>query len=252
MRLDKQGSNNYYVSNPRGFNGTLISKQDIQKVIDFAYAMCFGQGHHRDHRTGGQYDRKGGEKFCNTFQGKLAEVALYNFFKSQGLESQEPDFGIYTEGIWDDSDLEIKGKKINVKSAASQSNLLLLETKDWNLQGQYIPNVLRNDGSTTNYDYFILVRIHPDIKKLFKADRLMYSNEIEKTVIEEIIFKHNWSFDIAGYTTNEYIIATIKNNYILPQNSILNHYTKMDASNYYIQSGDLGLIEKLVNTLKAL
>ncbi|WP_333809158.1 hypothetical protein [Flavobacterium sp.] len=252
MRLEKKGSNNYYVSNPRGFIGIEISKEDVQKVIDFAYAMCFGQGHHRDHRTGGQYGRKGGEKFCNTFQGKLAEVALYNYFKSQGLESQEPDFGVYAEGIWDDSDLEIKGKKINVKSAASQSNLLLLETKDWNPQGQYIPNLLRNDGSTTTYDFFILVRIDPDIKKLFKAERLMYSNEIEKSVIEAIIFKHTWCFDIAGYTTNEYLIATIRNSYILPQNSILNHYTKMDASNYYIQSGNLGLIENLVNNLKAL
>ncbi|UUW11339.1 hypothetical protein NLG42_11145 [Flavobacterium plurextorum] len=252
MKLDRKGTDNYYVNNPRPFVGIAIARQDIQRVIDFAYAMCFGDGHHRNHRTGGQYGRKAGEKFCNTFQGKLGEVLLYVFFKSNGLESKEPDFEIYGEGKWDDSDLEIKNKKINVKSAASQSNLLLLETNDWNIQGHYIPNLLSNNGSTFKYDYFILVRIQPDIKKLFSAERLMYNNEIEKEVIEKLIFGQNWNYDIAGYCTHSELVTTIANGYVLPQNSTLNHYTKMDASNFYIQSGNMGVIDDLVNELKAI
>lgn len=253
MKLDNiEGSNNYYINNKRAFAGTLISKVAIQTVIDFAYEMCFGKGHHRNCRTGGQYDRKGGEKFCNAFQGKLAELVLYNYFKSEGLDLSEPDFGIYKEGIWDDSDLEIQGKKINVKSAASQSNLLLLETKDWNTQGQYIPNILLNNGSAFQYNYFVLVRIEPDIKKLFKAERLFFSNEISKKTIDEILFARTWNFDIAGYCTNADIITTIANNYILPQNAMLNQYTKMDACNYYIQSGDMKCIKDLVMQLKAI
>lgn len=251
MRLSNiQGSDEYFVSNPKAFSGKLISKDDIRAVIDFAYEMCFGEGHHRAKRTGGQYGRKAGEMFCNTFQGKLAEVALYNFFKEQGLESKEPDFGIYGRGVWDDSDLEINGKKINVKSVAPQSNLLLLETKDWNSQGHYIPNL--NNGSTSLYDYFILMRIKPDIKKLFSSNKYLYENEIPKEDIVKLIVGENWEYDIAGYCSNVDIVNTIANNYILPQNSKLNKWTKMDASNYYIQSGDLSDINNLVSILKAI
>lgn len=253
MKLDNAtGSNNYYVCHKKPFAGTLISRESVQTVTDFAYEMCFGEGHHRDCRTGGQYDRKGGEKFCNAFQGKLAEAVLYNYFKSEGLDLKEPDFGIYKEGVWDDSDLEIHGKKINVKSAAFQSNLLLLETKDWNSQGQYIPNMLLNNGATVQYDYFVLIRIEHDIKKLFRAEHLLYSNEIDRKTIDDMLFANNWYFDIAGYCTNADIIATIANGNILPQNAMLNQYTKMDASNYYIQSGDLVCIKELVQELKAI
>lgn len=253
MKLDNiAGSNNYSINNKKAFVGTLISKETIQTVIDFAYEMCFGTGHHRNCRTGGQYDRKGGEKFCNVFQGKLAEAVLYNYFKSEGLDLKEPDFGIYKEGIWDDSDLEIQSKKINVKSAASQSNLLLLETKDWNNQGQYIPNISLNNGSTFVYDYFVLVRIEPDIKKLFRAERLFFSNDIERKIIEDILFGKNWHFDFAGYCKHSDVAATIANNYVLPQNAMLNQYTKMDASNYYIQSGNMRCVKDLVQEFKTI
>jgi hypothetical protein len=251
MKLDNvAGSNNYYVSNKKQFTGTLITKEAIQTVADFAYEMCFGAGHHRNCRTGGQYERKGGEKFCNAFQGKLAEVVLHNYFKSEDLAVKEPDFGIYKQGVWDDSDLEIQGKKINVKSAASHSNLLLLETKDWNSQAQYIPNILLNNGTAAHYDYFVLVRIEPDIKKLFKAGKLLLSNEIERKTIDKILFANIWHFDIAGYCTKADVITIIANGNILPQNAMLNQYTKMDASNYYIQSGDMRCIKDLVPELK--
>lgn len=251
MRLKKENdSNNYYVNNKRAFTRTIISRESIQTVKDFAYEMCFGTGHHRNCRTGGQYNRKSGEKFCNTFQGKLAEVVLYNYFKSQGLELKEPDFGIYKEGIWDDADLIIQGKKINVKSAAFISNLLLLETKDWNTKGQYIPNLMLNNGTAAAYDYFVLVRIEPDIKKLFKEKRLLFSDAIDPKIIDDILFRADWYFDIAGYCTNATLISAIANDCILPQNAILNQYTKMDAGNYYIQSGDMGRIEDLVEELK--
>lgn len=253
MKLDTiEGSNNYNVSNKRAFAGTSISTEVIETIIAFAYEMCFGTGYHRDCRTGGQYERKSGEKFCNTFQGKLAESVLHDYFKSEGLDVKEPDFGIYKEGIWDDSDLEIQGKKINVKSATFQSNLLLLETKDWNKQGQYIPNLLLNNGSSTAYDYFVLVRIEPDIKKLFKTERLLFSNEIDRKIIDDILFANDWHFDIAGYCTNADLITTIANDYVLPQNAMLNQFTKMDASNYYIQSGDMKCIKDLVLELKTI
>jgi hypothetical protein len=247
MKLDYQkrsDGDHYNVNNKKQFNGIPINEADLKNVLNFAHEMCFGNGHHRSKRTGGQYGRKNGEKFCNTFQGKLAEVVLYSFFKSKSINCKKPDFGIYGERIWDDSDLEINDKKINVKSAASQSNLLLLETKDWTSKGEYIPNL--TNGLTNLYDYFILVRIHPDIKKLFRSNKLMFNNEIPKNVIEELIFASTWTYDIAGYCTNNDLVLAIANNNILPQNSILNEYTKMDAENYYIQCGNMKDVKDLV------
>jgi hypothetical protein len=246
MQLEKDG-NYYYISNPKKFEGSLVNENELNLVLNFAYEMCFGVGHHRSYRTGGQYGRKGGEMFCNTFQGKLGELVLYQYFKAKGFILNEPDFGIYSKGVWDDTDLEINNKKINVKTVASQSNLLLLELDDWNEKGEYIPNL--KNGSTSNYDYFILVRINPDIKKIFKRERLMYNNEINKDIIQGLISQNKWSFDIAGYSSSEEVIKAIKNKDILPQNSILNKYTTMDASNYYIQSGDMNNIDALVREL---
>ncbi|MDQ6473113.1 hypothetical protein RB619_20945 [Flavobacterium sp. LHD-80] len=251
MKLDHQKRSNgdyYFVNNKKPFKGIVINEVDLKNVLDFAYEMCFGNGHHRSTRTGGQYGRKNGEKFCNTFQGKLAEVVLYNYFKSKSVVCNKPDFGIYGEGIWDDTDLEILNKKINVKSAASQSNLLLLETKDWTNNGQYIPNL--NNSSANLYDYFILIRVNPDIKKLFRSKKLMYNDVIPKIDIENIIFKQTWSYDIAGYCTTKNLIQAIADNNILPQNSILNEYTKMDAENYYIQCGDMKDIDELIKSLQ--
>ena len=77
----------------------------------------------------------------------------------------------------------------------------------------------------------------------------MYNNEINKDIIQGLISQNKWSFDIAGYSSSEEVIKAIKNKDILPQNSILNKYTTMDASNYYIQSGDMNNIDALVREL---
>lgn len=245
-----QNENSYTVNRKKPFNGIPIQINDLSQAFEFAYTMCFGEGHHRNHRTGGQYGRKNGELFCNTFQGKLAEIVLFNYFISNGIECDKPDFGIYGEGIWDDSDLIINGNKINVKSAAYFSDLLLLETKDWNETGQYIPNL--NNGTTINYDYFILIRIQPDIKKLLRNNHLYYSEKVSRDILEKIIFNETYKYDIAGYITNEQLIIAIRNKDILPQNSSLNGRIIMDAENYYIQSGDMPNINELVKKLQSL
>lgn len=250
LTYSKEGYKDFYHSNSkRNFVGTQVRVTDVKKAFDFAYEMCLGTGHHRAHRTGGQYDRSNGEKFCNTFQGKLAEMVLYNYFKSQLLDVNEPDFGIYGEGVWDDSDLEIKGRKINVKSAAFFSNLQLLETRDWNSKGEYIPNL--NSG-TSKYDYFILVRVKPDLKGVFRDNNLFTGNSFDRTQIESIVMEQSFATDISGYITHLDLVTVITNRDILPQNSWLNGKVRMDAENYYIQCGDMRTIPNLVTELKAL
>ena len=225
-----------------------IPKEMLEDVKNFAYEMCFGSGHHRRHRTGGQIIRKAGEQCCNTFQGKLAEVVLRYFLISHGLSCGLPDFDIYGEGIWDDSDLTVNGKTLSVKSAAFFSNLLLLETKDYDDNGNYLPNL--NIGATASYDYYILVRIKPDIKNLFRKQRLMYSNEVSKSTIDRILNQESWYYDIAGWISHAEFVSIIRDKNIIPQNALLNGKIPMDAENYYVQSGDMHPIEDLCKTLK--
>ncbi|HCO66580.1 MAG TPA: hypothetical protein DIT04_02330 [Dysgonomonas sp.] len=247
MKLTFVYPNIYRINKRRDFSGICIQRKMLDDVFGFAYDMCFGDGHHRGYRTGGQYSRKKGELFCNTFQGKLAEVMVHSVLTTAGITCNEPDFGIYGEGIWDDSDIEANGKKISIKSAAFFSNLLLLETKDWDDTGRYIPNI--GKGSTEIYDYFVLVRISPDIKKLFRDKRMLFSNEIPKGTIQDLIHEQSWMYDIAGYINNDVLRDIIREKCILPQNALLNGSTKMDAENYYIQSGYMNPVEELIAAL---
>ena len=96
---------NYWTSTKR-FNSILtFDNKTTEEVFQFSYDMTFGKlGIHRDHRSGGSHHRKNGELFINTFQGKLAEFGLYNFFKEKGIDSEEPDLSKWGKGKWDTID----------------------------------------------------------------------------------------------------------------------------------------------------
>ena len=75
--------------------------ETIKKVFDFAFDMTFGnRGAHRNHRTGGTIQRKQGEIFSNTFQGKLAECAVCNLFYKVDRKVFT-DFSVSKLGVWD-------------------------------------------------------------------------------------------------------------------------------------------------------
>lgn len=82
---------NYMINRKRVFASHAVNPGILKSVVDFAYDMCFGQGHHRAYRTGGTLIRHAGEKFCNTFQGKLAEVCLRRALIDAGLVCAEPN-----------------------------------------------------------------------------------------------------------------------------------------------------------------
>lgn len=251
MNKLKQENNNFYIEYKNTFNKeNTFQDKTIKKAFDFAYSMTFGDGEHRDHRTGGTMNRKKGQIFINTFQGKLSELAVYNSFYQNNKEAyeklSEPDFDVYGLGEWDDSDIVLDNIKISVKSTKFYGNLLLLETKDWNNNAEYIPNL--NTDKNCLYDYFILVRIKPDGEKLMSTNRLLYSNEIAKEQLYSIISQENWEYDIAGYITTEELKYIIENNFILPQKAMLNGKIPMDAENYYVQSGDMKDFASLVTT----
>jgi len=240
--------NSYSINSRKPYIENSISTDQLARVCNFAYEMCFGEGHHRNHRTGGQVRRRGGEMFCNTFQGKLAEVVLRDYLNRSGLQCGEPDFDIYGEGIWDDSDLIVNQKSLSVKSAAFFSNLLLLETHDYDRDGNYLPNL--EIGATASYDYYILVRLKPDIKGLFRQNRWMYSDQVDRASIERVINAQAWSFDIPGWISHQEFVSVIRNRQVLPQNALLNGKIPMDAENFYVQSGDMHDIRELIRILE--
>lgn len=240
----------YFLNAQKKFNSSSkINDRNRLLAFVFAYQMCFGAGHHRSTRTGGQTSRTGGEKFGNTFQGKLAEIILHDCFTSHNISCSDIDFRVMGESEWDDTDFIINGKHISVKSAAFFSNLLLLEKNDWDAEGRYIPNI--TSGNTYLYDYFVLVRIKPDIKSLLKQNKLFYSDSIDKEKLFGLIEKEDWRYDIPGFISRQDLVEkVIAPNHVIPQNALLNGTTKMDASNYYVQTGDLSQFCDIIELLK--
>lgn len=231
--MDFDGST-FRVSAKKDYQGTPIPTDIIRTAKEFAYEMSFGQGHHRDHRTGGRMNRTPAEIFCNTFQGKLAESVLRTVFLDNGIQCSDTDYRVFPEGIWDDTDLMAGGKRISVKSAAWFSNLLLLESHDYDDNGDYIPNL--NAGAVAAFDFYVLVRISPGLKA-------------QDLTISEVC-RHRWSYDIAGWISHDELISVIRSGQKIRQNDFLNGKVRMDADNYYVQAGDLHPINELCAILK--
>jgi len=231
--LNNTDGQNFYIPNTKTFIPTEIKRDYVNETLDFAYAMTFGRdGEHRKYRSGGSHTRKNGEVFCDTFQGKLAEFFVYQRLTSIGVDCPKPDVEKWGLGKWDDEDFSINNNLINVKSMAFFSNLLLLETKDWDETGKYIPN-------NKTYDYFFVVRIKPELKKEFKNQRMLYSDDISLERIKSILEKQSFFADIPGYVTNSFLKEKIQAKQMLPKGSMLNGRIKMDAENYYVLSVDL-------------
>ena len=154
---------------------------------------------------------------------------------------------VHPENIWDDYDITFKGMSFGVKSTKYYGNLLLLETKDWNKKGEYIPNLSAEKKAVS--DYFVLVRIKPSGEDLLKQHKLLYSQKVNRNKLFKIINSKPWLYDIPGYITQQDLRDIITQQHILPQGALLNKNTEMDAENYYIQSGDMKNFAQLISTL---
>ena len=126
--------------------------------------------------------------------------------------------------------------------------MLLLECKDWDKLGEYKPNL--NNDKPSHFDYFILVRIKPDGETLLRSEQLLYKDDVDKQDLFKLIIDQVWHFDIPGYLSHKELINIIAEQQRLPQGAMLNNKIKMDADNYYIQSGDLRSLEKLISQMK--
>lgn len=240
-------NNAFTVTAKIGFQNRIfatLKKTTIETVFDFAYGMTFGnEGAHRSTRSGGSHERVNGETFINTFQGKLAEYGLYNIFWKNGVVLNVPDTEKMPLGKWDRFDFIYNKKKISVKSTSYKGNLLLLETKDWNDKGIYLPN-------DDFYDYHILLRVKPDGKSILRTQGILKSESVSRELLKKLIMEEDWIIDVAGFIKNNDLITCIQEEQIIPKGSILNLYTTMDAENYYVQAGDMKDIKVMINELK--
>nr|DAD64671.1 MAG TPA: hypothetical protein [Caudoviricetes sp.] len=245
FRYLDQCANAYYINSRVPFSSLGTLNPDlVETVFDFAYQMTFGQsGEHRAHRTGGTHQRRNGEIFANTFQGKLAEYALFFVLTDNDINVSEPDLGIFGLGEWDSVDLIIGNALVSIKSTKSFGNLLLLEEHDWDEQANYLPN-------GHGYDYTFLIRMNPFCEDVMRKNRFLYSDSINGATLKQIIMAKSWTFDIPGYVTREDLIQIINGEYIIPCGSMLNGKTRMDATNYYIQSGDLRDLNSFIRERK--
>ncbi|MCR4750200.1 MAG: topoisomerase DNA-binding C4 zinc finger domain-containing protein [Lachnospiraceae bacterium] len=243
-----EGSN-YYLQNKKRFLAyATILDTDKKSCFDFAYDMSYGEkGEHRYKRSGGSANRTKGQIFINTFQGKLAEYALYRYLLSKNIDTTAPDVSEYERGVWDAFDLDCQGKHISVKSTKSYGNLLLLEKEDWNEKGEYLPN---KGSEVCTYDYTVLVRFYPDGEAIMKANHLLLQRDFEipsniHDILCEKVMNVTWQYDFAGFIYFSELVKMIKENHSIPKGSYLNGRTKMDADNYYFQAGNMHSMPEL-------
>lgn len=237
----EEGKEHYYINKRIFFKPMgIVSKANVEATFKFAYDMTFGgKGVHRDHRSGGHHQRRLGEIFADAFQGKLAEFAIIDTLAKHGVQVPPPDLETYGEGQWDLADLVIGGRMISIKSTKAIGNLFLLETKDWDEEGRYLP-------SDTIYRYHFMVRLRPFGTELMKKNKLLYSDEANRDTLAKLIMQEKWEYDIPGYINILDLKKVIACKQIIPQGAILSKKTPMDAENYYVQAGSLRGIDRFV------
>lgn len=249
--LKKGENNSYYFSKRKPYNReAVLSPKTIEKVFEFAYDMTFGgKGKHRSKRTNGDKKRRNGEKFANTFQGKLSECAACNYFYKYD-KSIAPDYKVKGKGWWDSVDIKVCNKDISIKSTKHFGQLMLLESGDWDENCNYIPNINEKD-KPSQYDYFLLIRIKCNKDRRTSCDEVMKdlnlfnSDVADYKTLHDNICSLKWEYDCPGYITNDELRYIINNGFIIKKGSKLQGTTKMDAENYYVQAGDFHDISEI-------
>ena len=235
----------YIINRKKRFTNDIALTESMKKqVLRFAYDITFGKkGQHRDHRAEGKIHRNDFQIFFDVFQGKSAEVAFY-FFCTElwGMPEEsvsKPDFSVSPLGIWDSADFTINGKYISLKSTKDYSNLLLLETSDYDANGDYIPD---RDKDCKHIDYFFFTRV-TSVDRIVKLDECMENGKISFLKIWKLICDNPIYVNLAGFMTKNDFKKVIHERQIIYAGNHLGAKTRMDVNNYYVQAGDLRRIK---------
>lgn len=217
MRLYKlkKKDNSVFITMKQHFSEDgIIDDEYISKCKKFADKKANNEEtRHREHRNGGTLIRSTNQIYQDALEGKLAEYAIYDYMKKNGIILSEPDMEIYTKGKWDDSDFELDDLKISIKSTKKNGQLLLMEKKDFSEDGTYLPN-------KKSYDLYIVVRIDGN------------------------------KYNIAGWIDLDDFKEIIRRQFVIEKGTKLNGHTIIDADNYYVQMKDMRDKIELIKFLK--
>lgn len=205
---------------------TPLKKESIEKCRLFASEMAYGNGHHKSQSFGSSdYDRTPSEIFLNTFQGKIAELAVYNQLLPLEIKPDKPpEFEIWGKGKWEDCDFTLHNgnRRCSVKSTKSFGNLLLLEKEKYNEQGEYLET--SENTVPQFYDYTFFVRISGiSLESDFDSDKV----EVQ----------------VVGFMDHSQFLEVIREKQIIKKGTILG--TPLLVDNYYLLAKDLTAIKNL-------
>ena len=241
----------YVINAKKPFVGEIVlEKNEVREILRFAWDMSWGNaGDHRPNRSGGHQKRDKSIVFQDVFEGKCGEFAVKKKFNSLGIQTSEVDLRTFDRGVWDDTDLLALGKSINVKTAKHFSNLLLLEYEDYKCRGDY----LGETNSNKSYDLFVFTRLKSELHDFIKDNGLKkkeFSKKEDFFPYAREILQMEWWLDLPGFITKKRIKEALELGHIIKQGDLLN-YTKMDASNIYVQSGCLISMGEIMEFLKS-
>lgn len=176
------------------------------------------------------------EIIIDCIQGKLGEFVLYKYLRSIGYNINPPSLEIIERGSWDDGDLFLDDKKIQIKTSPHFSNLLLLKKNDWDLEGNYRFNISEN---STPYKAFFLCRIKPSVQEVLANFEIVNTS---KTI--EALSNVNFRADIPGFASLKDFREIISSHQYIKSGSKIGSRNISD-DHYYFQSGDLRDIDEI-------
>lgn len=214
-------------------------------------------------RTNGSHSkRNNGEIFKDVYIGKIAEIALYKYLSKYG-EAAEPNLtepGGY--GNSDTVDMLWENKHISIKCTQKTSNLMLLQTGQYDEKGCYLPNIKR-ELLPQYFDYHVLCKYEvlensanweSNIK--FAMKDIITESEMEQ--LKVLMDKLSWKVRIVGYLSHDELVNNVIQNGMIvyaddPNNGLFRSFgtkgysarTCVDVDNYYVQTGDLHPIREL-------
>lgn len=201
-----------------------LKEESLKKCIEFADEMAYGKGHHQSLAFGGgSYKRNQAQIFRDTLQGKIAEIGFYNFMYSLNQKpDQFPDFGVWGQGKWEDTDFTFNNGKVSVsiKSTKHFGNLLMLEKDRYNSNGEYIEPADPNSPPVL-HNYIFLVRV----KGIGSGSPKDYESV------------RNLSCEITGFISHDQFKEIINKNQFIPKGTKIG--IPMIVDNYYETASNL-------------
>lgn len=208
-----------------------IRADEIKQCFEFAVSMAEGEKHNTDSfaSQNPRFTRETGSVFRDAFQGKIAEIAFYNYY-SHKFTLNPPDFDEWERGKWEDTDFIISDSKhnknysISIKSTKSFGNLLMLEKNRYNNHGEYLEGT---NGKSVIHDLIFLIRI--------KGIDSIYPDTYYKKKFTGI------SAEITGYITHKDFVDAITNKQFIEAGTYINGCEELKVDNYYFCASKLKL-----------